>query len=66
MDLALNNLQRLICHKTQTTNQPNTIKAIFFLTQYFDVIEMNIASTSRISYSFILMGKRKILMNSIK
>ena len=21
MDLALNNLQRLICHKTQTTNQ---------------------------------------------
>ena len=22
MDLALNNLQRLICHKTQTSNQP--------------------------------------------
>ena len=22
MDLALNNLQRLICHKTQPTNQP--------------------------------------------
>ena len=22
MDLALNNLQRLICHKTQSTNQP--------------------------------------------
>ena len=22
MDLALNNLQRLMCHKTQTTNQP--------------------------------------------
>ena len=22
MDLALNNLQRLICHETQTTNQP--------------------------------------------
>ena len=22
-DLALNNLQRLICHKTQPTNQPN-------------------------------------------
>ena len=22
MDLALNNLQRLICHKTQETNQP--------------------------------------------
>ena len=25
MDLALNNLQRLICHKTQTTNQPFNI-----------------------------------------
>ena len=23
MNLALNNLQRLICHKTQTTNQTN-------------------------------------------
>ena len=22
MDLAINNLQRLICHKTQPTNQP--------------------------------------------
>ena len=22
MDLALNNLQKLICHKTQQTNQP--------------------------------------------
>ena len=22
MDLALNNLQRLICHKTETTDQP--------------------------------------------
>ena len=33
MDLALNNLQRLICHKTQTTNRHNqkstlTIKKI--------------------------------------
>ena len=24
MDLTLNNLQRLICHKTQPTNQSNT------------------------------------------
>ena len=26
MDLALNNLQMLICHKTQTTNQPTIIE----------------------------------------
>ena len=26
MDLALNNLQRLICHKTQPTNQSNNSK----------------------------------------
>ena len=25
MDLALNNLQRLICHKTQPTNQPTNL-----------------------------------------
>ena len=25
MDLALNNLQRLICHKTQTNKQPTNI-----------------------------------------
>ena len=30
MDLDLNNLQRLICHKTQTTNkQPNTYIHLF-------------------------------------
>ena len=26
MDLALNNLKRLICHKNQTTNQPNVLE----------------------------------------
>ncbi len=26
MDLALNNLQRLICHKTQPTNKPTVSK----------------------------------------
>ena len=26
MDLALNNLQRLICHKTQRTNNRKTVK----------------------------------------
>ena len=28
MDLALNNLQKLICHKTQTTNQSTKIDKI--------------------------------------
>ena len=28
MDLALNNLQRLICHKTQQTNKPKTTAII--------------------------------------
>ena len=36
MDLALNNLQRLICHKTQTTNQPTSeLKMIRELHDYF-------------------------------
>ena len=28
MDLTLNNLQWLICHKTQQTNQPSIVKNI--------------------------------------
>ena len=31
MDLALNNLQRLICHETQIANQPIFYLKIFFL-----------------------------------
>ena len=29
MDLALNNLQRLMCHKTQPINQPTIIPRYF-------------------------------------
>ena len=28
MDLALNNVQRLICYKTQTTNQPTPLRNV--------------------------------------
>ena len=28
MDLALNNLQRLICHKTQASNQPTNLLSL--------------------------------------
>ena len=28
MDLALNNLERLICHKTQEPNKPNRLKTM--------------------------------------
>ena len=36
MDWALNNLQRLICHKTQTTNEPSSVflKHAFYLSFY--------------------------------
>ena len=30
MDFALNNLQKLICHKNQPTNQPNQTKQEFW------------------------------------
>ena len=30
MDLALNNLQWLICHKTQTTNQPTSLYMVIY------------------------------------
>ena len=39
MDLALNNLQRLICHKTKPTNQPKRciIAELEFEVTYYDV-----------------------------
>ena len=38
MDLALNNLQRLICHKAQTTNQPTKSKSsVHSITQQMSV-----------------------------
>ena len=30
MDLALNNLKRLICHKTQTINEPASNSLLFY------------------------------------
>ena len=36
MDLALNNLQRLICHKTQTNKQSN----IFSTTKHTDKVKL--------------------------
>ena len=38
MDLALNNLQRLICYKTQTTNQPleKFVKPFVCILKVFD------------------------------
>ena len=34
MDLALNNLQRLICHKTQTTKAPTCLPINLFIYQF--------------------------------
>ena len=36
MDLALNNLQRLICHKTQTNKQTNKQLTELFELELFD------------------------------
>ena len=41
MDLALNNLQRLICHKTQQTKSNQTNLSSFFCTQFFDIKQHN-------------------------
>ena len=40
MDLALNNLQRLICHKTQTANLP-TNSQIVGITAWFNKDSLN-------------------------
>ena len=38
MDLALNNLQGLICHKTQTTNQTKAESVISFKYSFMNII----------------------------
>ena len=42
MDLASNNLQRLICHKTQTTNKPKTL--IYTLSLFLPQVKIIINS----------------------
>ena len=50
MDLALNNLQRLICHKTQTTKQP-TVNLIFGdKMENFGIYVLNFLSQKYFSY----------------
>ena len=39
MDLALNNLQRLNCHKNQTTNHPTFSKAPALLESHHQMVE---------------------------
>ena len=45
MDLALNNLQMLMCHKTQPTNQPT----IFFSMKLFEIMKILMYSMNDIS-----------------
>ena len=56
MDLALNNLQRLICHKTQQTNKPTYIlpKETVMArppdgdTDFFDIVTWRYISTTSV------------------
>ena len=40
MDLALNNLKSLICHKTQTTNQPTDAMSPFIFSMASDATQV--------------------------
>ena len=58
MHLALNNLQRLICHKTQTTNQPNYLSFHF---QFYPVVSWNVkvhSSACSLFFFFLLIITR--------
>ena len=52
MDLVLNNLQRLICHKTQTTTQPFRVK----------ISRCNIHLSSEISRIDVVSGEFFLLL----
>ena len=54
MNLALNNLQRLICHKTQTTQQPS-------LSSLPGPLLPGVVATDKISY-----GSNRTKLNCLK
>ena len=59
MNLALNNLQRLICHKTQTTNQPtNQPKSLITIKDFS--VEYKF-SKAKINLVFCIQGQSKLI-----
>ena len=55
MDLALNNLQKLICHKTQTINQPNQTCNLQFMISVPIKPTLLIRNNSRIKYASVFI-----------
>ena len=55
MDLALNDLQRLICHKTQPTNQPSSllISELLYLTQNVLITVSNLILLTNFMHTMI-------------
>ena len=64
MDLALNNLQRLICHKT---NKPNQSKKLYKLYKFLFLVDTNwIKMWTNVKYSLNLVAKNsKNLMEDV-
>ena len=58
MDLALNNLQRLICHKTQTSDQPTNhlFSVLSFSAGWYKVFSLGFYNT---------FFKKKLLLSDI-
>ena len=56
MDLALSNLQRLICHKNQQTNEPTnhfkTIRLYVMVTELIIVAVTNITPFKNVRFDF--------------
>ena len=74
MDSALNNLQRLICHKTQQTKQTQLalpIRKLGKQSNYIDRYTMNIMyiindNTLICIWTFLIIGIGKLLYSLIK
>ena len=56
MDLTLNNLQRLICHKTKPTNQP--IKPMYFRWKY---LPLNNSKSYALNYMYYMVSIKTCL-----
>ena len=64
MDLALNNLQRLICHKTQPTNQPTVYLAINLISIILSFVVLDLSHI--ILFSKIVKHPVYFKMNQLK
>ena len=67
MDLALNNIQRLICHKTQPTNQPTHFFSLVNKVKWFQELQcITNNSIKHLSFIYTQLDVKIVLFQTIQ